>query len=291
VLLEPSVPVLLPHGLFDEDGRCHRVGELRPLTGREEWALAHAGARPGPRAVSALLAACLGRLGDYPRVDAELAACLTRGDRHHLALHLRARMYGDRVALVARCPAPGCSALADVDVRLSALAPERTEGAPEVLGVALPEGRAEVREPTGEDDAVLSDARGTRVERSALLWSRLVELEGRTLTPSQWRALPARSRHAVALALAEGTSAPDLGLLARCPKCAAWLELELDPFALLSRELKGGAARLETEVHVLAFHYHWSETDILALPRARRWRYLELLRNELEGRPLVDGWS
>ncbi|NOK18742.1 hypothetical protein [Corallococcus carmarthensis] len=291
MLLEPSTPVLLPHGLFDEDGRCHRQGELRPLTGREEWALAQAGQRPGPRALSTLLAACLGRLGDYPRVDAELAACLTRGDRHHLALHLRARMYGDRMTLVARCPVPRCEAMADVDVRLSALSPERPVDAPEVLSVALPEGRAEVREPTGEDDALLAEAQGTRAERAALLWSRLVVVDGQALSPSAWLALPTRSRHAVALTLAEGSSAPDLGLLARCPKCSAWLELELDPFALLARELRGGAARLETEVHVLAFHYHWSEADILALPRARRWRYLELLRNELEGRPLVDGWS
>ncbi|RKI65395.1 hypothetical protein D7X55_16475 [Corallococcus sp. AB049A] len=291
MLLDPPIPVLLPHGLFDEDGRCHRQGELRALTGREEWSLAQAGERPGPRAVSELLAACLARLGDYPRVDASLAACLTRGDRHHLALHLRARLYGDRLTLVARCPAPGCEAVADVDVRLSALSPERPLDAPEVLTVALPEGTAEVREPTGEDDAVLADAQGSRAERAALLWSRLVVVDGRALTPSSWLGLPARSRHAVALALADGTSAPDLGLLARCPKCSAWLELELDPFALLTRELRGGAARLETEVHVLAFHYHWSEADILALPRARRWRYLELLRNELEGRPLVDGWS
>ncbi|WP_158623815.1 hypothetical protein [Corallococcus llansteffanensis] len=291
MLLEPPIPVLLPHGLFDEDGRCHRQGELRPLTGRDEWTLAVAGDRPTPRAVSELLASCLGRLGDYARVDAALTSALTRGDRHHLALHLRARMYGDRLSLVARCPAPGCGAMADVDVRLSALAPERPDAAPEVLGVPLPEGRAEVREPTGEDDAVLAEVPGPRAERSALLWSRLVEVDGQPLTPDGWKALPVRSRHAVALALAEGTTAPDLGLLGRCPQCSAWLELELDPFALLARELRGGAARLESEVHCLAFHYHWSEADILALPRARRWRYLELLRNELEGHPLVDGWS
>jgi hypothetical protein len=44
-------------------------------------------------------------------------------------------------------------------------------------------------------------------------------------------------------------------------------------------------------VHSLAFHYGWSEEAVLDLPRARRWAYLELLRNQLEGRPLVDLWS
>lgn len=290
MLLEPQIAVTLPHGLYDEDGTCHRHAALRPLTGGEELLLAAGEGAPSAQASSALLASCLARLGGFERVDAGLTAALTRGDRHHLALHLRGQMYGDRISLVVRCPSPGCAALADVDARISSLAPERPEPAPEHLVVDTPAGRATVREPTGEDDAALEKASVSRAERAAILWSRLVELDGRALSPSDWTALPAAARHAVALALAEGTSAPDLGLIARCPTCAAWLELELDPFALLARELRGGAERIEAEVHCLAFHYHWSEAEILALPRARRWRYLELLRRELEGRPLVDGF-
>jgi hypothetical protein len=54
------------------------------------------------------------------------------------------------------------------------------------------------------------------------------------------------------------------------------------------REVGASAGRLLAEVHFLAFHYGWSEGEILDLPRTHRWRYLELLRNQLEGRPLVD---
>lgn len=35
--------------------------------------------------------------------------------------------------------------------------------------------------------------------------------------------------------------------------------------------------RLYEEVHVLALHYHWSESAILALPKTKRQRYLGLL--------------
>ena len=42
--------------------------------------------------------------------------------------------------------------------------------------------------------------------------------------------------------------------------------------------------RLYTEVHHLALHYHWSERDILALPRGRRQRYLGLLVEHFERR-------
>jgi hypothetical protein len=39
---------------------------------------------------------------------------------------------------------------------------------------------------------------------------------------------------------------------------------------------------LYEEVHHLAFHYHWSERDILDMSRAKRRRYLALLANKLE---------
>jgi hypothetical protein len=40
--------------------------------------------------------------------------------------------------------------------------------------------------------------------------------------------------------------------------------------------------RLYQEVHHLALHYHWSEADILRLPRSKRLRYLGLLVRHFE---------
>jgi hypothetical protein len=37
---------------------------------------------------------------------------------------------------------------------------------------------------------------------------------------------------------------------------------------------------LYEEVHVLAMHYHWSESEILALTRSKRQRYLALLARQ-----------
>ncbi|HZH03936.1 MAG TPA: hypothetical protein VEY30_09140 [Myxococcaceae bacterium] len=289
MLLSSPATVELPHGLYDVDGGCHRRAELRLLTGHEELLVASAGVTLSHRAENELLTSCVSRVGQFSPFDASLAAALTRGDRHYLALRLRAQLFGDPLALVARCAAPSCGALVDLSLRISALVSERPEPAPEHIEVTLPEGVASVREPTGEDDAWIESQDATRAEKSALLWSRLVELEGQPLTPAQWKSLPAPSRHRVAMALAEEGSAPDLALLSRCLSCGAWLELELDPFGILLREVGAGIDRLEAEVHCLAFHYHWSEEQILSLPRPRRWRYLEFLCRELEGRPLVEG--
>jgi hypothetical protein len=287
-VLARALTVQLPHGLFDDDGVCHRSAVLRAVSGHEELMLADADA--GPRAVSELLAAVLERLGDYDRVDDTLAAALTRGDRQVLVLHLRAGLYGDRVSLVVRCPNPACAALADVDLRISEMLPAPAPPRP-WLACDTPSGRAQVREPTGADDDAVAAHSGSRAERAARLWARLVVLDERSLAADEWPALPAATRHAVALAMAEGSRAPELAFLARCPSCRAVIEVGLDPFALLARELRVGGDRLLAEVHALAFHYHWPESEILALPRPRRWRYLDLLGRELAGRPVLDGWS
>jgi hypothetical protein len=281
----------LPHGLFDEDGVCHRTAVLRPVTGREEMLLAEAEAGAAPRALSELLAGVIDQLGEYDAVDLELAAALTRGDRQFLALHLRAALYGDRIPLIVRCASPACRELSDVDVRISEIAPEGTLPPRPAIECETPDGRAQVREPTGADDDAVGARGGTRGERVAHLWSRLVVLGGQPLTPGDWSGLPAATRHTIALALADGTRAPELVFLARCPSCAAGLEIVLDPFALLARELRLGGDRLLGEIHALAYHYHWPESEILALPRTRRWRYLQLIGRELEGRPLLDAWS
>jgi hypothetical protein len=276
--------VELPHGLFDEDGVCHRTVALRPVTGHEELLLADSDRTPA--AVGELLAATVARIGDYDEADAALVAALTRGDREFLVLHLRADLYGDRIPLVVRCANPTCAALSDVDLRVSEIAPETTAAPRLWIELDTPSGHAQVREPTGVDDAAC--AAGERIERVARLWSRLVRLDG---AAPDWSALPMPTRHAIALALAEESRAPDLVFLARCPTCGAGLEIVVDPFALLARELRVGGDRLLAEVHALAFHYHWPESEILALPRGRRWRYLQLLGRELEGRPLLEAWS
>jgi hypothetical protein len=288
-MLDGHVTAALPHGLHDDAGACHRLAVLRPLTGREELALA-GDPDGGSAAVSALLASVVERIGGFDRVDAELAASLTRGDRDFLLLRLRAALYGDRLALVVHCANPVCRAAADVDLRIGEIAPESDAPPREAIACATERGEALIREPTGADDAAVEAALATchRVAASALLWSRLVELDGAPLTPASWQALPPAARHAIALALAEGSRAPDLAFIARCPSCQAWIEVELEPWRLLARELAAGGDRLLAEVHAIAFHYHWSEPDILALPRARRWKYLQLLGRELEGRPLLD---
>lgn len=291
--------VVLRRGLIDETGARHRRASIRPLTGREEEALA--GEPLDAHGASELLAACTARLGGYHDVTPELTSMLSRGDRSRLALAIRRLMSGDQLVLTVTCPAPGCRELADLELRVGDLLGDVGGPEPEDVEVATRDGLVRVRPPIGLDDEAVAQGAGAGSEpgtpgsdaRSAALWGRLVvDVGGRgPLGPGGWAALGEETRQHVARALAELDSTLDLAFVTSCPSCGAWMELELDPFELLSRELGLGAGRLLAEVHCLAFHYGWSEEAVLDLPRARRWAYLELLRNQLEGRPLVDLWS
>ena len=71
--------------------------------------------------------------------------------------------------------------------------------------------------------------------------------------------------------------APDVGtrITTACPDCNADHEVDLSPY-----ELGVDKDHLFGEIHTLAFHYHWSETDVLSLSHERRQRYIGMINRE-----------
>ena len=77
---------------------------------------------------------------------------------------------------------------------------------------------------------------------------------------------------------AMASMAPNLcqELQATCPECQTSISLRFDPATYTMIELRAEAISIHEDVHTLASAYHWPEADILALPRARRARYVEM---------------
>ncbi len=63
----------------------------------------------------------------------------------------------------------------------------------------------------------------------------------------------------------------------RCEACGGSWSRPFDIVRLLWQELRALGQRLLHDIHRLALAYHWSEAEILALPRLRRQAYLEML--------------
>ena len=124
-------------------------------------------------------------------------------------------------------------------------------------------GPLELRVPTGSDEVAIGIL-GDDAEAERALLRRCVV---RGALPE---ALSASDLKRIESALDEVSPWVVTELAGSCPECGTTHAVGLDPYVVMRRS----ASALYDEVHTLAWHYHWSEAEILALPRARRQLYL-----------------
>lgn len=251
--------MLLPGGIV-RDGERLRHFAFRPIDGALEVALAEAVSAPSvPEAVTAALTATLAEVGGEP-ATAEVVRGLAVGDRQFLVRQLSAHVGRDRVWLTASCGA--CGESFDFEVAQAGLPVKEAGAGFPYADVETPRSRIRLRVPTGADQeaiAGLPDGEAVRVLFERCLVAGEAEDDAEL---------------AAAEAAVEET-APEVALaaLAACPACKAENEIAIDPYLALSAQ----SGDVFLEVHRLAASYHWSEAEILALPRARRQLYLRLI--------------
>lgn len=260
--------VTLPHGLWS-DGLLHRTAVLRPIDDEWMWA--------GPildrltaHGVTRLLTASLVQLGERSPVTAEEVASLTAGDRDALLLHLYRLARGDRLNLVLTCPS--CGAAIDLALSVAELLLLPYEAVEEYVPLMVGERLVRLRPITGADlEAIEEIAALDEVAAAELLLRRCL------LDWPADRPLAEPEQELLSQALQALDPQAELLLDFTCTECGALGQKLLDPAAHLERELTLRRRELLLEVHYLAQHYHWSESEILAVPRSRRRLYLQLL--------------
>lgn len=248
---------------------------LRAVGGEDEvFILDTGGALPGERA-TALLSRCISDGG-------RIAPDLTVGDREALLLHLRRLTFGETLDCTLRCPAESCGEPLELALGVSDLlvAPYREVRASYEVAADVDGERFEVsfRLPTAGDlDHVATLSRSDPEQGAGEILRRCVLSATRNGAVIDVAALPAAVRAAVSAAMAERDPQAELELELRCPTCGLAFSMVFDTAAFFLRELEERAAALLREVHTLALHYHWSETEILRMPARRRAQYLALL--------------
>ena len=208
-----------------------------------------AGRHPLDRAVG-LIAACD---GISPDQVADLSI-----DRRDRALYgIAARLFGDRISLIATCAE--CAAETELTFRASdAMAvPEPAER------IALAEGTAWCRLPSSRD---LAAALASPNPEQALLGR--VVVDGRN---------SAALRSEAGTALAQQAGLTDLELAHRCDRCGTEGTTPFDVLDYLWRRIVAEARRLLREVHVIARAYGWSNEAIIALSPARRAAHIAMI--------------
>jgi hypothetical protein len=81
--------------------------------------------------------------------------------------------------------------------------------------------------------------------------------------------------------MAELDPQAEITLHLACPVCGAAFSAIFDTASYLIQELEAGVRHFYHEVHLLAYHYHWSATEILGMSIGKRRKFLRLLEEEL----------
>ena len=254
----------LPGGLLKDGERC-RDWDFRPASGALELSLTEVpGRSPSmPAAVTEALTLALARIaGEEPNHQRVAALCV--GDRQFLMRELDRHLGVGGEWLADDCHA--CGERFDVHVDYADL-PVQEAGPGYPLAQVETHGEPlRLRLPTGADQHELAHIPAD--EAPAWLLRRLSgDAAGEQLRASP--ALLAAAEQALD-AVAPGVV---VEVQTRCPACDAANTLALDPY----RVLRHRPDQLLGEVHQIAWYYHWSEAEILALPRARRQNYLDLI--------------
>ena len=283
-----QVITTLPNGYW-EGGALWREAHLRELNGNDHIFLMEECRELLPAHwTTELLARSVVKLG--PReATRESILSLTAGDREALLLQVRRLMLGDRLACVISCPE--CQEKLDLEIDVeNMLQPATTAPVHEhELKIEDESGAAATvrfRLPEGIDQEAVATLALTDVEAAAELLLRRCVLAV-TSNGEVTDQLPASLHESLTARMAELDSQAEINVLANCEACGGSFNLIFDAATFLFQEMKAEFQRLYREIHLLAFHYHWSPADILNLSPRERRRFLELLDRELN-RELVQ---
>jgi hypothetical protein len=210
--------------------------------------------------------------------DLQLARELSVADRQVLMLAVGAKLGGDQVWLRSTCDQ--CGADYDVGYRRSQVPVAPAGPNYPFAEVALPAGAFRLRVPTGGDQEALVDrpdpeaAEGFLLRRCVLT----VHRDGAALNVDETLAsLSHDERELLEAELDAVSPAIATTITTRCAECGTKQGVELDPYDLWGGDPLTGPRALDEEVHRIAACYHWSEREILSLPRKQRLRYLDLI--------------
>lgn len=282
-----SIAVTLPTG-FAAGKQWYRNARLRPLNGADEEVVSEsAGPFLPAERVTALLKSCLMHLGPKTSIVDEDVRSLSVGDRDALLLHLHRLTFGDRIHAILSCPQPSCKEKMDLELTIGDILVPPKEQAQESYEMVISKNstayKVKFRLPTGADQEEVAElALRDQGAASKLMLRRCiqaVEREGTKIRIND--KLPAAVAEMLPKMMAELDPQAEVLLDMTCPTCRQHFVVNFDIGDYFFRELMNHPRQLYREVHVLALHYHWSEREIMNMPRLKRQIYLGLLAETL----------
>lgn len=287
----------LPGGYLDNRGALHRDVEITPLSGCEEELLACKEIYSEALLITEILTRCITRLGTLSPVNQEIAHNLLVGDRQFLVLKLRELTFGKKICATIHCPWVDCGSKVDIDFSTKDIPIRESENkgpyytmelSPEAsfIGDQGEEYRKVVfRLPNGSDqERILPLISQDEPYALSKLLERCILRIGPLKNNGNGFIHKLSPKTQVEIQEEMERIAPkvDLTITGDCPNCNREFEFPFDLYHFFLLEMRIGIEQLYKEVHYLAYHYHWSEREIMGMTRGKRHKYIEILAEEIE---------
>ena len=234
-----------------------------------------------------LLSRCVVKLGPKTGIDADDIRSLTIGDRDALLLHLRRLTFGEKISSVLVCPQSGCKEKMDLVLNIADILIPPKQHTEEFfeLHVNVNEDNyiIEFRLPSAGDLEEVSDytTAGNESASLELLFRCIRDVKKNGQKIKSGNTLPQTVTDAISRRMAELDPQSEILLNMICPACSNEFAADFDIGDFFLKELAAHAQQVFREVHLLAWHYHWDEGNILDMTHARRQVYLNMLADVL----------
>jgi hypothetical protein len=268
--------VAFMHGTLYK-GNLLKKAELRELNGYDQELLLEHNSVSAIDQVKYLLANIVDFGKQIEQGEKEyLLNSLAIGDLAVLILELRRITFGDTLQCLITCPS--CKENMSADIGLTQLLQKPNDFEPkDVYEVKVDDFTLKLRPVTGVDLSSVIEYD----EASAMV--QLVTSCVLDSTPKLPEKLDDQLLAAISSKLNELDPQADILLDLTCPNCKYRFQAPFFPEDFFLREIDARKSQFEGEVHWIAFNYHWSEDEILALPLSKRKKYVDLINRTLSG--------
>lgn len=178
-----------------------------------------------------------------------------------------------------QCPYESCNQLMELELTLQDIRDIQDKAIPDESIMIADQGfEYHLRRPTGRDQ--LSWHRQEYPDQETAVQT-IIESLMVSVDNHQPPALTSEMVAKLDRCMHENDPLVNLTVSTQCPFCSQEWEHGIDIEQHLLENLRREQARLLKTIHVLASRYHWSETQILAIPEWRRRKYIDMVENEV----------
>ena len=214
------------------------------------------------------------------KLDPSFFGNLEIGKRTEYLLTLASLSNSSKINVNLRCSNLECERQMEITIPLLEITRLQQQSENQKTEIAIASEKISLRKPTGNDQRLwqeqhFSDECSATL---AMVQSLLVSEQ-----PSTFKQVYSQEKDWIEMlnqVMEEIDPLVNFNLQVNCPYCGSENLQDFDLGAWALQQLYGVQQQLIVTIHRLASHYHWSESEILAIPPGRRSCYLALIDRE-----------